>query len=445
MNTNNTSYPIPNLPQSPHKRIVILGAGFAGLKLAQSLIKSDYQIVLLDKNNYHQFQPLFYQVATSGLEPSAITFPLRKIFHNLSNVSVRMAYAQSIDQKQNRVYTPSGYINYDYLVIALGADTNYFGMKNIKEWSIPMKSVSEALYLRNRIIANYEKAINTFDEGEKRALMNIVIVGGGPTGVELAGAMADLKNKILPKDYPELDFSQMQVILAEAGNSLLAGMSPEASSHALKYLQSLGVEIIFQAAVKDYDGYMVNVEGYPDFATRTLVWAAGIKPNSIPGIREDQLGPIGRLKVDEYNKLSGSENIYALGDQCLQASEERPRGYPQVAQVALQQATNLAKNFRRLPKNKEPVPFHYRDFGSMATIGRKLAVVDLPFWKFQGFFAWLTWLFVHLMAILGVRNKVFVFLNWAWAYLSFDVSLRLLIRPRYVKEQERKEMIEDKD
>jgi NADH:ubiquinone reductase (H+-translocating) len=440
-----TTFPFPNLPESPHKRIVILGAGFAGLKLAQKLIGSDYQVILIDKNNYHQFQPLFYQVATSGLEPSAISFPLRKIFHHHKNISVRMAEVKAVDQKVNKVYTPSGYINYDYLVLALGADTNYFGMQRIKELSIPMKSVSEALYIRNRIIANYEKAMNTFDEAERRALMSIVIVGGGPTGVELAGAMAELRNMILPKDYPELDFSQMQVILAEAGSNLLAGMSKEASTHAAKYLESLGVEIIFNAAVKDYDGDTVKVDGYPDFKTKTLVWAAGIKPNAIDGINADQLGPVGRLVVDEYNRLVGTKNIFALGDQCLQASEERPRGYPQVAQVAMQQASNLATNLKRWQQDKDPKPFKYNDLGSMATVGRKLAVVDLPFWKFQGFFAWLTWLFVHLMSILGVRNKLFIFLNWGWAYLSFDVSLRLLIRPKYVKEQERKEMIEDKD
>ncbi|KEO73507.1 NAD(P)/FAD-dependent oxidoreductase [Anditalea andensis] len=439
------SFPFPNLPESPHKRIVILGAGFAGLKLAQKLIGADYQVILIDKNNYHQFQPLFYQVATSGLEPSAISFPLRKIFHHHRNVSVRMAEVKAIDQYAQKVYTPSGFIHYDYLVLALGADTNYFGLQQIKERSIPMKSVSEALYLRNRIIANYEKAMNTFDETERKALMNIVIVGGGPTGVELAGAMAELKNMILPKDYPELDFSQMQVILAEAGTSLLAGMSNEASTHAFKYLKSLGVEIIFNASVKDYDGDTVRVEGYPDFNTKTLVWAAGIKPNAIEGLQPDQLGPGGRLIVNEYNQLKDALNIFALGDQCLQASSDRPRGYPQVAQVAMQQASNLATNLRRWSLDKEPKPFKYKDLGSMATVGRKLAVVDLPFLKFQGFLAWLTWLFVHLMAILGVRNKVFIFLNWAWAYLSFDVSLRLLIRPKYVKEQERKEMIEDKE
>lgn len=440
-----STYPFPNLPKSPHKRLVILGAGFAGLKLAQKLIGKNYQVILIDKNNYHQFQPLFYQVATSGLEPSAISFPLRKIFHHHKNISVRMAEVKAIDQQSNKVFTQSGYISYDYLVLAMGADTNYFGMQQIKERSIPMKSVSEALYIRNRIIANYEKAMNTFDEAERRALMNIVIVGGGPTGVELAGAMAELKNMILPKDYPELDFSQMQVILAEAGTALLAGMSKEASAHAVKYLESLGVEIIFNASVKDYDGDTVRVDGYPDFKTKTLVWAAGIKPNAIEGVYTEQLGPAGRLVVDEYNRLVRSENIFALGDQCLQASDERPRGYPQVAQVAMQQASNLANNLKRWQQHKDPLPFTYKDLGSMATVGRKLAVVDLPFLKFQGFFAWLTWLFVHLMAILGVRNKLFIFLNWAWAYLSFDVSLRLLIRPKYVKEQERKEMIEDKE
>ncbi|MBS9523340.1 NAD(P)/FAD-dependent oxidoreductase [Litoribacter ruber] len=443
--TFSSAYPLPNLPQSNHKRVVILGGGFAGLQLAKKLSGKPYQVVLLDKNNYHQFQPLFYQVATSALEPSAISFPLRKIFHHSKNVTFRMTEVESISPDEKRVFTKMGFVDFDYLVLAMGADTNYFGIENIKQKSTPMKSVSEALYIRNRIIANYEKAINTQDENEKRALMNIVIVGGGPTGVELAGAMAELRNRILPKDYPELDFHQMQVILAEAGESLLAGMTPQASAHALKYLKNLGVEVIFKAAVTDYDGLTVKVKNYPNFNSRTLVWAAGVKPNAVDGIHADQVAGNGRLLVNEFNQLAGADYIFALGDQCLMASEDYPRGHPQVAQVAIQQATNLAKNLVSLHKNQPLRPFKYKDLGSMATVGKKLAVVDLPFIRFQGFFAWVTWLFVHLMAILGVRNKLFILLNWAWNYFSFDVSLRLLIRPRMVKDHESKELVEDKD
>jgi NADH:ubiquinone reductase (H+-translocating) len=439
------AYPLPNLPASGFKRVVILGGGFAGLQLAKKLSGKAYQVVLLDKNNYHQFQPLFYQVATSALEPSAISFPLRKIFHHSKNVTFRMAEVESVDPGQNRVFTQMGFVDYDYLVLAMGADTNYFGLENIKQKSTPMKSVSEALYIRNRIIANYEKAINTQDENEKRALMNIVIVGGGPTGVELAGAMAELRNRILPKDYPELDFHQMQVILAEAGEQLLTGMSKQASDHALKYLKDLGVEVIFKAAVSDYDGFTVKVKDFPDIKSRTLVWAAGVKPQTVKGIAAEQVAVNGRLIVNEFNQLEGSENIFALGDQCLMASEDYPRGHPQVAQVAIQQASNLAKNFVALFHKKPLKPFRYKDLGSMATVGKKLAVVDLPFIKFQGFLAWVTWLFVHLMAILGVKNKLFILLNWAWNYFSFDVSLRLLIRPRKVHEEERREMVEEKE
>lgn len=276
--------PIPNLPETTTKKIVVLGGGFAGLNLARKLMGTKYQVILLDKNNYHQFQPLFYQVATAGIEPSAISFPLRKIFHNTPNVTFRMAEALELDQDQNRLYTDVGYVDYDFLVLALGADTNYFGMRNIMKNSTPMKSVSEALYIRNKIISNYERAINTVDLENRKSLMNVVIVGGGPTGVELAGAMADLRNNVLPKDYPQLNFKNMKVVLAEAGPNLLAGMSPEASQKALEYLQKLGVEVLLHAAVEDYDGMTIRIKGLEPIQTRTLLWAAGVKPNHIPRI-----------------------------------------------------------------------------------------------------------------------------------------------------------------
>ncbi|GAB3001480.1 NAD(P)/FAD-dependent oxidoreductase [Cyclobacterium sediminis] len=436
--------PLPNLPKLSLPRIVIIGAGFAGLKLARKLKNKNYQVILLDKNNYHQFQPLFYQVATAGLEPSAISFPLRKVFHNTPNVTFRMAEAQRIDQEKNRVYTDIGYLDYDYLILAMGADTNYFGMKNIMENSVPMKSVSEALFIRNKIISNYERAINIADLDKRKALMNVVIVGGGPTGVELAGAMAELRNKVFPMDYPQLNFDNMKVVLIEMGPSLLAGMSASSGQKAKEYLESLKVDVMLNTAVENYDGLNVIINGEEKLKTNTLLWAAGIAPNGIEGIVDTQKFKNGRLLVDEFNLVHNSKNIYALGDLCLQQLPDYPKGHPQVAQVAIQQADNLANNFLGQLKGKAPKAFRYKDLGSMATVGRKLAVVDLPFIKFQGILAWLTWLFVHLMAILGVKNRIFIFLDWSWNYLAFDPSLRLLIRPTYVKPKDREELIEDK-
>ena len=431
--------PLPNLPKLSLPRIVVIGAGFAGLKLARKLKNKNYQVILLD-----QFQPLFYQVATAGLEPSAISFPLRKVFHNTPNVTFRMAEAQRIDQEKNRVYTDIGYVDYDYLILAMGADTNYFGMKNIMENSVPMKSVSEALFIRNKIISNYEKAINIADLQKRKALMNVVIVGGGPTGVELAGAMAELRNKVFPKDYPQLNFDNMKVVLIEMGPSLLAGMSPTSGQKAKEYLESLQVDVMLNTAVENYDGLNVMINGEEKLKTNTLLWAAGIAPNGIEGIVDTQKFKNGRLLVDEFNLVHNSKNIYALGDLCLQQLPDYPKGHPQVAQVAIQQADNLGNNFLGQLKNKAPKAFRYKDLGSMATVGRKLAVVDLPFIKFQGILAWLTWLFVHLMAILGVKNRIFIFLDWSWNYLAFDPSLRLLIRPTYVKPKDRDELVEDK-
>ncbi|GAA0877596.1 NAD(P)/FAD-dependent oxidoreductase [Algoriphagus jejuensis] len=441
---NSDHLPIPNLPKLDLPKVVIIGGGFGGLKLAMSLRNSSFQVILLDKNNYHQFQPLFYQVATAGLEPSAISFPLRKIFHGASNMSFRMAEADRVDTTEKRIFTDIGYIDYDYLVLAMGADTNYFGAKNIEYYSSPMKTVSEALYIRNKIISNYERAITLPGIAERKSLMNMVIVGGGPTGVELAGAMAELRNNVFPKDYPELSFKNMKVVLIEAGPKLLAAMSEEAQNHALRYLQELGVEVLLATKVLDYDGKVVSIAGNEPIETQTLLWAAGIKPNRIEGFDPSVYAGNGRMLVNEYNQLDRCEGVFVLGDQCLLPGGNFPKGHPQVAQVAIQQAKNLSKNLFKQKKGQKMTPFRYKDLGSMATVGRKLAVVDLPFFKFQGLFAWLTWLFVHLMAILGVKNKVFIFLDWSWNYLNFDSSLRLLIKPKYVRASERKELIEEK-
>ena len=436
--------PIPNLPKSDLPKIVIVGAGFAGLKLARKLRNQPFQVILLDKNNFHQFQPLFYQVATAGLGPSAISFPLRKIFHDSKNVTFRMAEVTQLESEKKRIYTDMGFIDYDYLVLAMGADTNYFGDETIEHFASPMKSVSEALFIRNKIISNYERAINIERMEDRKSLMNMVIVGGGPTGVELAGAMAELRNNVFPKDYPELSFKNMKVVLIEAGPAVLGTMSKESQEHALTYLQELGVEVMVETRVKDYDGKIVSLEGGAILETDTLLWAAGIKPNKIDGLPEEKYGSNGRILVDEFSEVLGLKEVFALGDISLLQEDRYPKGHPQVAQTALQQAENLAENFIRVQQGKTRKPFHYKDLGSMATVGRKLAVVDLPFFKFQGFFAWITWLLVHLMAILGVKNKLLIFLDWSWNYLHFDPSLRLLIKPRLVKDIRHKELSQEK-
>ena len=421
---------IKHIPENGKTRIVIVGGGFAGLKLARQLAGSSYQIVLIDRNNFHQFQPLFYQVATSGLEPSSIAFPLRKIFQKKSNVHFRMADLLEVNSPDQEIYTTLGKLKYDHLVLATGVDTNYFGNKNIEEFAIPMKSVSEAIFLRNSILRNYEKALNESDPKKAANYMNIVLVGGGPTGVELAGALAEMKSDILPKDYPELDFSLMNVYLFEASGRLLNGMSDKASNKAEKYLKKLGVIVKTEARVADYDGLNIKLDNGEIFHSYALVWAAGVTARSIKGISEIAANRGGRLSVDSLNKILGFDNIYAIGDIAFQNEGHFQNGHPQVAQVGLQQAGNLARNLKYELKNKEWKPFHYQDRGSMATIGKNLAVADLPGVKMQGFFAWILWLFVHLMAIVGVKNRFFILINWVWNYFTSDQSLRVLIRPK---------------
>ncbi|WP_243421808.1 NAD(P)/FAD-dependent oxidoreductase [Marinifilum breve] len=430
LNSNTKMDTIKHIPENGKTRVVIIGGGFAGLKLARQLANTKYQVVLIDRNNFHQFQPLFYQVATSGLEPSSISFPLRKIFQKKSNVHFRMADLLEVNSKENEIYTSLGKLKYDYLVLATGVSTNYFGNKNIEEFSIPMKSVSEAIFLRNSILRNYEKALNESDPEKAANYMNIVLVGGGPTGVELAGALAEMKSEILPKDYPELDFSLMNVYLFEASDKLLNGMSEKASAKAKKFLEKLGVIVRTNARVADYDGLTIRLDDDEEFKSYTMVWAAGVAARPIKGISENASVRAGRLQVDQYNKIVGLDNVFAMGDLAYQTEGKFENGHPQVAQVGLQQAGNLAKNFKRLLQNKEIKAFHYTDRGSMATIGKNLAVADLPGMKMQGFFAWVLWLFVHLMAIVGVKNRFFILINWVWNYFTSDQSLRVLIRPK---------------
>ena len=404
---------------------MIVGGGFAGLKLALELDHDKYQVVLIDKNNYHQFQPLFYQVATAGLEPSAISFPFRKIFHKVKNFHFRMAKALKIVANENKVNTDIGDIAYDHLVLAMGADTNYFGNKEIEATTMPMKTTSEALYIRNTIIQNYENAVNCKDDNEQDVLLDIVVVGGGPTGVEVSGALAEMKTHILPKDYPEIDFTKMQIYLIDGSDRLLSGMSPDSSQKAKEYLEKLGVIIKQNDYVADFKDKKVVLKSGASISSNNVIWAAGIIPNIIEGLDAEKYNKGKRLIVDKQNKVTGYKNIYALGDNASMEDDANPRGHAQVAGVAQQQAMNLAYNLN----NGTSRPFKYNDKGSMATIGRNLAVVELPFLKLQGIIAWFIWMFVHLMLILGVKNRLLIFINWAWSYLTFDQSLRLLIKP----------------
>jgi len=421
----------PNIPETYQTRIVIVGAGFGGLALAQKLAKHDFQIVLIDKNNYHQFQPLFYQVAMAGLEPSSISFPLRKIFQNKPNVHIRITKVLKVETEKQTLETELGELSYDYLVMAMGADTNFFGMQNIIDNAMPMKSVSEAIYLRNKVLQNLEDALSATDADTREGLMNMVVVGTGPTGVEVSGTLAEMKHLILPKDYPELDFNLMKIYLFGASPEVLEVMSKEASIKSKEYLEHLGVIVRNGVRITDFDGKYAYTQAGEKIRTNNVVWAAGIKGNSIEGFPKEVYATGNRLKVNSFNQVDGLPNVFALGDIALMNGDPKfPHGHPQVAQPAIQQGELLAKNLLRILRKEEPLGFKYKDLGSMATVGRHLAVVDLPFWKFQGAFAWYVWMFVHLMAILGVKNKIMVFINWLWNYVTYDQSLRLIIKPK---------------
>ncbi len=421
---------LANIPESEHKRVVIVGAGFGGLKLARHLSNKPFQVVLIDKNNFHSFQPLFYQVATAGIEPSAISFPLRKIFQGYRNIHVRMARVKKVFPETREIETSIGNLTYDYLVLAQGAGNNFFGNASISMFSLPMKSVGESLGLRNTILNNFEKALNTTDPDVQTRLMNMVVVGGGPTGVEISGALAEMKNFVLPKDYPELDFSKMHIYLVENGSRLLGGMSERSSRKAEKYLEKLGVTVMLNSFVSDFDNDTVWIGKDKKLNTHTLIWAAGIKANSIEGLGEDLLGRGNRIMVDQYNRVKGSENIFVIGDAALMTEKKYPNGHPQVAQVAIQQARTLARNLKNIENNQPLNEFEYRDLGTLATVGRNRAVVDLGFFRFQGLIAWFFWMFIHLMAIVGVKNRLIIFINWAYYYFTYDQSLRLIIKPK---------------
>lgn len=418
-----------NIPHNKSPRIVIVGGGFGGLKLATLLRKKNFQIILIDKHNYHQFQPLLYQVATAGLEPSAISFPFRKIFQKSKNVHFRQTEVLSVNAEKKTIETTLGALTYDRLIIATGTLSNFFGNNVIKENCTVLKSVPDALYVRNQLLINFEKTVLTNNPKEVQALFNVVITGGGPTGVEVAGTIAEMKNKVLPKDYPDRDLSLMNIYLVEASSRLLSTFSEKSSEKAKKYLEKLGVKILLNAKVNQYDGKTVEIEGCENINTYNFLWTAGMTGNAPKGFSDNSFARGHRLKVDKFNQLEGYDDIYCIGDVAfVDGDKEYPNGHPQLAQVAIQQAKNIAANFKRGAKGKPLKPFKYRNLGIMATVGRNAAVVELHRIKFYGFFAWTIWMFVHLMAILGVKNKLTVFINWVYHYFTFDQSLRLIIK-----------------
>ncbi|WP_299549575.1 NAD(P)/FAD-dependent oxidoreductase [Seonamhaeicola sp.] len=419
-----------NIPRTSYPRIVIIGGGFAGVALAKKLSKQEVQVVLLDKHNYHTFQPLLYQVSTGGLEPDSIAYPIRKILKDFPNFYFRLANVKAVDTKKNKVKTSIGDLKFDYLVIASGSKTNYFGNSEIETHSMAMKTIPQSLNLRSLILENFEDALLTSDLNERNALMNFVIVGGGPTGVELAGALAEIKKGILPKDYPDLDTRLAQIHVVQGGERILPGMSDKASQKAEDFLEKLGVNIWKNVRVTNYDGKTATTDTDLTFETATLIWAAGVKGATIKGLDAGDFITRGnRLIVNEYSQVKGFEHIFAAGDVACMETEDFPNGLPMMAQPAIQQGEQLGHNLLKLIEEKPLKPFTYKDKGSMATIGRNKAVVDLKKWKFQGVFAWYVWMFVHLFFLIGFRNRMVVFINWVYNYVRFDREARLIIRP----------------
>jgi NADH dehydrogenase len=408
-------------------RIVIVGGGFAGIELAKSLRKADVQVVLIDKQNHHAFQPLLYQVATAGLEADSIVYPFRKIFEDQKNFYFRMAEVEKVDTAKQVVHTTIGELRYDYLVIATGATTNYYGNEQIQHCAVPIKTIEDAIALRNKILSNFERALLTDDEEQMNSLIDYVVVGGGPTGVEIAGALAELKLHVFPQDYKELDFIKMDIHLIQSGPRLLNGMSAEASEKALEFLKALGVRVWLNCRVKSYDGFTVELESGEKLITRTLIWAAGVCGVPVPGLREESILKGNRLQVDIYNRVLGYKNIFAIGDVAAMITRNTPQGHPMMAPPAMQQGKLLGKNLIGLLQGKPMQAFRYNDKGSMATIGRNKAVVDLQAYKTQGLIAWFVWMFVHLISIVGYRNRLVVLMNWMWSYFSYDKGMRLII------------------
>jgi NADH:ubiquinone reductase (H+-translocating) len=426
-----------NIPDSDLKRIVIIGGGFAGISLAKKLRNKNYQVVMMDKHNYHTFQPLLYQVATGGLEPDSIAYPIRKVIKEYKDFYFRLGDVKEIDAPNNRIIADIGELHYDYLVVATGTKTNYFGNKEIERNSMSMKTIPQSLNIRSLILESFEAALLTDDETERESLMNFVLVGGGPTGVELAGALAEMKKAVLPKDYPDLDINRMQIHLVQSGDRILDTMSEKSSIAAEKFLTELGVNVHKNVRVTGYDSVVVSTNSELEFHSSTVIWTAGVAGKLISGLNKESIFErIDRIKVDSQNKVKGYENIFAIGDICIMETEKYPKGHPQMAQPAMQQGSLLAENLINLQNNKPLQAFEYNDKGSMATIGRNKAVVDLPNFHFSGVFAWFVWMFVHLISLIGFKNKAVVFLNWVYNYIRFDREARLIIRPYKKKMQQ---------
>ena len=421
-----TAMDIPD--KEGRKRLVIVGGGFGGLKLARKLKSNKFQVILLDKNNHHIFQPLLYQVATAGIEPSAISFPFRKIFKTRDHFHIRICEALQVTPETNLLETSIGTLAYDYLVISTGCDTNYFGNNAMARQTMALKNTSEALFNRNQILDSFEQAQNTGNEEERRRLMTFAIVGGGATGIELAGALAEMRKFVLPQDFPDLNINEMRIVLIDAAPRLLSAFSDSSSQDVAAYLQKRDVEIRLNARVLSYENNeLVLSDG--TIETKNVFWVAGVKANSLQGLPSEAYGPGNRLKVDSYNRLPAFPNIFAIGDTALMISPEYPKGHPQVVQPAIQQARNLIYNLERMEEGLPLRPFIYHNKGSMATIGRNHAVVELKKLRFGGFPAWAIWLFIHLMSIVGVKNRLFIFIDWMWSYFTYDPSLRIIIKP----------------
>ncbi|MGP1596453.1 MAG: NAD(P)/FAD-dependent oxidoreductase [Prevotella denticola] len=420
-----------NIEHTDKKRVVIVGGGLGGLELAFKLVGSDFQVVLVDKNNYHQFPPLIYQVASAGLEPSSISFPFRRLFQGQKDFFFRMAEVKAVDAAGKKIATSVGDIHYDYLVLAAGARTNFFGNKEIEAATLPMKSVSEAMRLRNTILRNLEKAETEEDPVRRQALMNIVVVGGGASGVEIAGAVAEMKKNILARDYPDLDASQMHIYLVNAGKRLLAAMDPVSSARAERDLKELHVHIRQPQFATEYKDGILKTSAGLEIPARTVIWVSGICANTIEGLPAESIGHAGRILTDRFCRVKGVQDVFAIGDQSLiEGDEDYPLGHPQLAQVAMQQAKTVAENLKAAQKGLAGKPFKYRNLGVMATIGRNHAVAEIGGRKFGGFAAWVLWLVVHLRSILGVKNKAFILLNWVWNYLNYKQSLRLILKAK---------------